>query len=67
MILDDRSTTPATVLNSLNFSQSQVNFILGHSLRSVYQDFLNAPLPDHLQVLLEQIDAGSTSPEEHAE
>jgi hypothetical protein len=43
-------------LNSLNFTQTQVNFILGHSLASIYQDVLKQPLPEHLKVLIDQLD-----------
>jgi hypothetical protein len=32
-------------LNSLNFQQQQLSFILGHSLRSLYEDVLKAPIP----------------------
>jgi hypothetical protein len=39
-------------LNSLNFSQAQVNFILGHSLASIYQDVLKQPMPDQLRGLV---------------
>jgi hypothetical protein len=42
--------------NSLNFSQEQVTFILGHSLRSQYQDLLAAELPGHLKALVEQLE-----------
>ena len=43
-------------LNSLTFTQTQVNFILGHSLASIYQDVLKQPLPEHLKVLIDQLD-----------
>jgi hypothetical protein len=36
----------------LNFSQEQVVFILGHSLRSVYEDVLAADMPEHLKRLV---------------
>ena len=39
-------------LNSLNFSQTQVNYILGHSLASIYQDMLKQPMPDQLRGLI---------------
>ncbi len=42
--------------NSLNFSQEQVTFILGHALRSQYQDLLASELPDRLQALVEQLE-----------
>ncbi|WP_244610314.1 NepR family anti-sigma factor [Microvirga pakistanensis] len=45
------------VPNSLTFSQQQVNFILGHSLRSVYQDTLDSPLPEPLKTLVAQLEA----------
>jgi hypothetical protein len=43
-------------LNSLNFQQQQVSFILGHSLRSLYEDVLNAPIPDNLLALAAQLE-----------
>ncbi len=43
-------------LNSLNFSQTQVNYILGHSLASLYQDMLKQPMPDQLGTLLHQLE-----------
>lgn len=43
------------VPSSLNFTQAQVNWILGQSLASIYQDILKAPVPEHLQVLLDQL------------
>ena len=43
-------------LNSLTFSQTQVNFILGHSLASIYQDVLKQPIPAHLMALINQLD-----------
>ena len=43
--------------DSLSFSQQQENFILGHSLRSIYQDTLNLPLPEHLKTLVAQLEA----------
>jgi hypothetical protein len=43
-------------LNSLTFQQQQVSIILGHSLRSLYEDMLNAPIPDNLQTLTAQLE-----------
>jgi hypothetical protein len=43
-------------LNRLNFSQAQVNFILGHSLASIYQDVLKQPMPDQLRGLVHQLE-----------
>jgi hypothetical protein len=43
-------------LNSLNFSQTQVNYILGHSLASIYQDVLKQPMPDQLRGLVHQLE-----------
>ena len=43
-------------LNSLTFQQQQVSFILGHSLRRLYEDMLNAPIPDNLQTLAAQLE-----------
>jgi hypothetical protein len=42
--------------DSLNFSQEQVTFILGHSLRSQYQDLVASELPDRLQALVDQLE-----------
>lgn len=44
------------------FTQAQVNRILGQSLASVYHDLLKAPLPNHLQALLDQLNEGHSSP-----
>ena len=43
-------------LNSLSFSQHQVNFILGHSLASIYQDMLKEPIPPQLMALVNRLD-----------
>jgi hypothetical protein len=43
--------------NGLTFSQEQVNFILGHSLRSLYQDALKSPFPEHIKTLVAQLEA----------
>ena len=48
--------------NSLNFSQEQVTFILGHSLRSLNNDVLAAELPDRLKALVEQVENGHSPP-----
>jgi hypothetical protein len=48
--------------NSLNFSQEQVTFILGHSLRSLYDDVLAAELPGRLKALVEQLENGHSPP-----
>jgi hypothetical protein len=53
---DDESDSMREIPNSLTFSQEQVNIILGHSLRSVYQDLLNTPVPEHLKALLDQLE-----------
>jgi hypothetical protein len=42
--------------DSLNFSQETVTFILGHSLRSQYEDLLASELPNRLQALVEQLE-----------
>ena len=41
--------------DSLNFSQEQVTFILGHSLRSQYDELLAADLPDRLKALVQEL------------
>jgi hypothetical protein len=43
--------------DSLTFSQAQVTFVLGCSLRSIYEDVLNAPMPEHLTALVRQLEA----------
>jgi hypothetical protein len=43
-------------LNSLHFQQQQVSDILGHSLRNLYEDVLNAPIPDNLQALAAKLE-----------
>ena len=53
---DDHNAWTKTIPDSLTFSQEQVTFILGHSLRSIYQDVLNAPLPEHLQALVQRLE-----------
>ncbi|KLK91732.1 hypothetical protein AA309_18420 [Microvirga vignae] len=54
---DSISLRPAyRTLPSLTFSQAEVNFILGHSLRSLYEDLLNMPVPAHLEMLLVQLE-----------
>jgi hypothetical protein len=42
--------------NSLNFSQEQVTFILGHALRSLYDDAVTADLPDRLRALVKELE-----------
>lgn len=46
--------------NSLSFSQAQINIILGCSLASIYQDILNAPVPEHLKAIIDQLDERDT-------
>jgi hypothetical protein len=43
----------------LTFAQAEVNYILGHSLRSVYQDLVQQPVPGHLLALLDQLEVKS--------
>ena len=38
--------------SSLNFSEEQVVFVLGHSLRSLYDDLIAADMPEHLKALV---------------
>ena len=47
--------------DSLNFSQEQVTFILGHSLRSQYDDILAADLPDRLKALVHELENKPTT------
>jgi Anti-sigma factor NepR len=46
--------------NSLNFSQEQVTLILGHSLRSMYDDVVTADLPDRLKALVQELENKQT-------
>jgi hypothetical protein len=36
----------------LNFTQEQVVFVLGHSLRSLYDDVFADDMPEHLKALV---------------
>jgi hypothetical protein len=38
--------------STLNFTQEQVVFVLGHSLRSLYDDVLADDMPEHLKTLV---------------
>jgi len=58
---NDNRETMNSIPNSLTYSQVQANFILGHSLRSIYQDTLNSPLPEHLKTLVAQLEARFSS------
>jgi Anti-sigma factor NepR len=42
--------------SSLNFSQEQVVFVIGHSLRSLYDDVLADDVPDHLKALVHKLE-----------
>jgi hypothetical protein len=55
MGFDDEQAPDRKVLNTLSFSQSQVNWILGNSLAQLYGDVLKSPLPDQLQALVDQL------------
>jgi hypothetical protein len=52
MQLRNNSSWPRDIPNTLNFSQEQVVFVLGHSLRGLYEDVLEADLPEHLKTLV---------------
>jgi Anti-sigma factor NepR len=52
----DSNNRMRAVPNSLTFSQSQVTFILGHSLKHIYQDVLQAPIPDDLRALVGRLE-----------
>ncbi len=56
MQFDHRFDRCRDSLNSLSFTQTQVNFILGHSLASIYQDMLKQPIPAHLMALINRLD-----------
>lgn len=62
---EDNLKNMINITNSLNFTQTQVNFILAHSLAAMYQEVLSAPVPEHLQALLNQLDAQQASDEDH--
>jgi len=55
MPFNDQFSRYRPELNSLTFTQAQANFILGHSLASLYQDVLKQPLPEHLRTLVERL------------
>jgi hypothetical protein len=38
--------------STLNFTQEQVVFVLGHSLRSLYDDVLAGDMPEQLKTLV---------------
>jgi hypothetical protein len=42
--------------SSLNFSQEQVAFVLGLSLRSLYDDVLADDMPEHLKALVHKLE-----------
>jgi hypothetical protein len=43
------------------FLHEQVTFILGHSLRSQYEEFLTADLPDRLKALVHELENKQTA------
>jgi len=45
---------------SLNFSQEQMTFILGHSPRSLHNDVLATELPDRLRALVQELESKQT-------
>ncbi|RDI51359.1 hypothetical protein DES45_11815 [Microvirga subterranea] len=59
MLIDEDQHGGTAEPNSLIFSQTQVNHILGSSLAKLYQDLMKAPIPEKLQALLDQIGAGA--------
>ncbi|MGF9763089.1 NepR family anti-sigma factor [Microvirga sp. 0TCS3.31] len=56
----NRDPWAKTIPNSLNFSQEQVTFLLGHSLRSLYDDLVAADLPDRLKALVQELENKQT-------
>jgi hypothetical protein len=42
--------------SSLNFSQEQVVFVIGHSLRSLYDDVHADDMPEHLKALVHKLE-----------
>jgi hypothetical protein len=57
----DRHQWARQIPDSLNFSQEQVSFILGHSLRSQYDEILAADLPDRLKALVQELENKQTA------
>lgn len=49
------------ISDRLNFSQEQVTLILGHSLRSQYDEILAADLPDRLKALVQELENKQTA------
>jgi hypothetical protein len=64
MINPFRRFNETAVPSSLNFTQAQVNWILGQSLASIYQDLLKSPTPENLQALLDRLDEEHPSSED---
>jgi len=52
---------PRDIPNRLNFSQEQVVFFLGHSLRSLYADVVAADLPDDLKAIVLKLEEKTSS------
>ncbi|MPR12048.1 hypothetical protein [Microvirga tunisiensis] len=42
--------------STLNFTQEQVVFVLGHSLRSLYDEVLAGDMPEHLKTLVLELE-----------
>jgi hypothetical protein len=42
--------------SSLTFSQEQVVFFIGHSLRSLYDDVIAGDMPEHLKALVHKLE-----------
>ena len=57
----NRDSWAKPIPNSLNFSQEQVTFFVGHSLRSLYADLLLADLPDRLKALAQELENKQTA------
>jgi hypothetical protein len=49
-------TTGDRALTSPTFQQQQVGFLLGHSLRGLYEDLVKAPIPVHLQTIVARLE-----------
>lgn len=63
-VRDDACGRTRGLPNTLSFSQAQLNAVLGNSLASLYRDLLEAPLPDYLKTLLNQLEEKHPSGDE---
>jgi len=64
MATDDEWHGGKPVPNSLTFSQTQVNHILGYSLAKLYQDLMKIPPPAELQALMNDLEVAMVRQQE---